>query len=101
MHHPDHSGGGCPKCIINTRLIAPLATMLANDSTGAEYLARASAAAVGVYDALGLKDRPASGHKCEHAAQLIKWINDPETADGESMHGWADEILDDIEELIG
>lgn len=101
MHHPGHGDDGCPKCRINIRLIAPLALMLAEDSIPAEGLAIAANTAVGVLDALGLKDTPQPGHKCEHAQKLMAWIRNPDTADAELMDKWRDEILDDIDELIG
>lgn len=114
MHHPGHGDDGCPKCRINIRLMAPLALMLAEESIPAEGLAIAANAAVGIFDALGLgvhadlsellrKSEPhekTEPHRCEHAAKLMAWIREPESADAAVMDGWRDEILDDIEELI-
>lgn len=76
MHHENHTtGGGCPKCVINTRLIAETTTVLS-----------AAASAADEVRAIIDKELHARNfHGCEHAAQLVAMTR---------------EILDDIEELV-
>lgn len=101
MHHPDHSGGGCPKCVINMLQIAVLAALLdaLYKLESARVLAATAKAAAGMHEALGIKALRDTDKPCEHAVQIIGWIRDPQTADDELMGQWTSEILDDIEEL--
>lgn len=124
MHHPDHHGGGCPKCVINIRQIAALARLLANTPSRliAEIseLANVAEAAVGMLDARGftvsatpkVTSKTKAGAKaktkaaltaepCEHALKLMAWITGAETPDAAVALGWRDEILADIAELVG
>lgn len=103
MHHPDHHGGGCPKCVINMRQIAVLARLLAEifNLESARVLAATAQAAAGMHDALGIKAARTTDDTCEHAVTLVSWIRDPKLADEELMTQWTSEIFDDITELVG
>lgn len=104
MHHAGHTqGGGCPKCIINTRQIAPLAVLFASmdGSNAATTLADTATAAVGVLDAFGLTAQRPPKEPCEHAVKIMSWISGTQDPDQVDMETWTGEILADIAEMIG
>ena len=74
MHHENHDGGGCTKCVINRKLVLAATDTLASAASAAETIR------------VIIDGAPSNFHGCEHAAKLVAMIK---------------EIVEDIDEMVG